>query len=189
MAQPIEVRKSVTIGKPREEIFEALRQRPILVGLFEDLRSVEPRRFRWVKSLADGGSVGGEVELDDLVENERVSWHAPASNELPHEGALWLQDAPPGRGTEVHVRIAYEPRRGRVGKLLLKLMGEEPKQEVTRHLYRLRQMLEAGEVATTEGQPSGSNREAEAAPAVAASGGEREGAVSEAARSGTRSEP
>ena len=40
-------------------------------------------------------------------------------SELPHEGSLSLQDAPGQRGTEVHLRIAYEPRGGRFGQLLL----------------------------------------------------------------------
>jgi uncharacterized membrane protein len=164
MAGPIEVRKSVTILKPREEVFEALRKRPVLGGLIEDLTSVEPRRFRWASRIVDGGRLEGEVELDELVENEQVSWHAASSSELLHEGSLRLTTAPYGRGTEVTVRVSYEPPAGRVGQLLLRLVGDEPKQVVTRHLYQLRQLLEAGEIATTEGQPSGRDEELTGAP-------------------------
>jgi uncharacterized membrane protein len=159
MAVPIEVRKSVTILKPREEVFEALRLRPVLGGLIDDLTRVEPYRFRWASRLVDGGRLEGEVEIDELVENEQVSWHAASGSELLHEGSLRLTLAPHGRGTEVAVRVSYDPPAGRVGQLLLRLTGDEPKQVLTRHLYQLRQLLEAGEIATTEGQPSGREEE------------------------------
>ena len=60
-----------------------------------------------------------------------------------------------GRGTEVCASVLYEPPAGRVGQLVLRLLGEEPRQTLSRHLHRLRQILEAGEIATIEGQPSG----------------------------------
>jgi uncharacterized membrane protein len=84
-----------------------------------------------------------------------MAWHAQAPSELPHSGSLWLKDAPAGRGTEVCVSVVYEPPAGRVGQLVMRLLGEAPKQTLTRHLHRLRQILEAGEISTIEGQPSG----------------------------------
>jgi uncharacterized membrane protein len=38
------------------------------------------------------------------------------------------------------------------------LFGEEPKQQVHDDLRRFKQLMEAGEIATTEGQPSGRAR-------------------------------
>jgi uncharacterized membrane protein len=158
----IEVRKSVTILKSRPEVFDGLRQRAFLDGLFDDLTHIDPRRLHWAKALVDGGRLEGEVELEELVEDERVAWGTSSSGELPHEGTLWLRNAP-GRGTEVTVSVVYDPPAGRVGQLVLRLMGDEPKQVLTRHLYRLRQLLEAGEVPTTDGQPSGREEDAAAA--------------------------
>jgi uncharacterized membrane protein len=162
MAGPIEVRKSVTIRKPRAEVFEGLRRRPILGGLIEDLARTEPRRFRWSSRLVGGDRLEGVVEIDELIENEQVSWHAVSDSELQHEGTLRLMPAPAGRGTEVSVRVSYEPPAGRLGQLLLRVAGDEPKQVVTRHLYQLRQILEAGEIATIEGQPTGREEDEEA---------------------------
>ena len=137
MTQVTEVRRCVTILKPRAEVYQALRQPEV-----------------W-SYIVDGGRIEGRLEVDELVPNERMSWHAQIPSELPHSGSLWLKDAPAGRGTEVCVSVAYEPPAGRVGQLVLRLLGEEPKQTLGRHLHRLRQILEAGEISTTEGQPSG----------------------------------
>jgi uncharacterized membrane protein len=63
--------------------------------------------------------------------------------------------APGDRGTEVHVRLDYKPPGGKAGAMVAKLFGDEPGQQVGDDLRRLKQMLEAGEVATTAGQPSG----------------------------------
>ena len=137
MTQVTEVRRCVTILKARDEVYEALRQPEV-----------------W-SYIVDGGRIEGRLEVDELVPNERMAWHAQAPSELPHSGSLWLKDAPAGRGTEVCVSVVYEPPAGRVGQLVMRLLGEAPKQTLTRHLHRLRQILEAGEISTIEGQPSG----------------------------------
>jgi uncharacterized membrane protein len=56
------------------------------------------------------------------------------------------------------VRLRYVPPAGIEGALVAKLMGEEPAIQLEQDLHRLKQMMEAGEVPTTEGQPHGRNR-------------------------------
>ena len=51
-----------------------------------------------------------------------------------------------GRGTEVHVELRYDPPAGKLGALVAKLFGEEPRQQVDGDLRRLKQVLETGEV-------------------------------------------
>jgi uncharacterized membrane protein len=57
----------------------------------------------------------------------------------------------------------YNPPAGKVGATLAQLVGGEPAQLIKEDLRRLKQILEAGEIATTDGQTSG--RAAEAEPA------------------------
>jgi hypothetical protein len=42
-----------------------------------------------------------------------------------------------------------------LGAAIAKLFGEEPESQIKEDLRRLKQMLEAGEIASTEGQPAG----------------------------------
>jgi uncharacterized membrane protein len=51
--------------------------------------------------------------------------------------------------------IEYNPPGGAVTATLAKLFGEEPKQQIGDDLRRFKMLMEAGEIATTEGQPSG----------------------------------
>jgi len=47
------------------------------------------------------------------------------------------------------------PPGGRLGSLFTRLIGDEPELELAKDLRRLKQLLETGEIATTEGQPAG----------------------------------
>jgi len=47
------------------------------------------------------------------------------------------------------------PPAGKLGATVAKLFGEAPDQQISDDLRRFKQLMEAGEVATTEGQSSG----------------------------------
>ena len=68
---------------------------------------------------------------------------------------MQFKDAPAGRGTEVMVEISYVPPAGILGAVAARLFGETPAQLVSEDLLRFKEMVEAGEILTTEGQPSG----------------------------------
>ena len=51
--------------------------------------------------------------------------------------------------------MTYNPPAGPLGSLIAKLTGREPAILLKEQLRRLKQLLETGEIATTEGQPTG----------------------------------
>ena len=75
--------------------------------------------------------------------------------DVQNAGSVRFQPAPGERGTEVHVELAYDPPAGALGVAVAKLLGEEPDLQIREDLRRFKQFMEAGEVATTEGQPVG----------------------------------
>jgi uncharacterized membrane protein len=66
-----------------------------------------------------------------------------------------FQSAPLGQGTQLCVRMQYEAPAGKLGALVARLLGEEPKSAMRDDLRRLKQLLETGEIMTTQGQPVG----------------------------------
>jgi uncharacterized membrane protein len=66
-----------------------------------------------------------------------------------------FEPAVAGRGAIVRVEMLYRPPAGKLGRQIARLFGEEPAQQIREDLRRFKQLLETGEVATTEGQPSG----------------------------------
>jgi uncharacterized membrane protein len=70
-------------------------------------------------------------------------------------GSVSFEPAPGGRGAIVRTQMDYRfPGHG-VAKAFAKLAGREPSQIMYKNLRRFKQVLETGEVLTTEGQPAG----------------------------------
>src|SRR3954463_9795737 len=77
---------------------------------------------------------------------------------IAHAGSVHFLPAPGGRGTEVRVVMEYIPPAGRLGRLIAKILGKEPEIQMREGLRHFKQMMEAGEIPSTEGQPSGRTR-------------------------------
>jgi len=159
----IRVDRSVTIDKPRSEVFAFFRNFSNLPRFMKHLESVtqDGERSHWVVKAP----VGKTVEWDAVVHNERpdelIAWRTLPGADVPNAGAVLFRDAPGGRGTEVRVEMQYNPPAGTVGAFLSKLFGEEPSQQIEEDLRHLKQILEVGEIVTTEGQSSGRRSDTE----------------------------
>ena len=70
-------------------------------------------------------------------------------------GSVHFTQLAHGRGTEVRVSLKYDPPGGQVGTALAKLVGRSPEAQIKADMRRLKQILEAGEIPTVEGQPHG----------------------------------
>lgn len=68
---------------------------------------------------------------------------------------MHFKAAPGNRGTEIKVELQYLAPGGALGALFAKLFGEEPQQQIREDLRHLKQLMEAGEVPSTAGQPVG----------------------------------
>ena len=55
----------------------------------------------------------------------------------------------------MQARLRYRPPGGKLGAAVAKLFMEEPNVQVQEDLRRFKRVMEAGDVPTTEGQPSG----------------------------------
>jgi uncharacterized membrane protein len=53
------------------------------------------------------------------------------------------------------VHLQYSPPAGKLGAAFAKLLGRDPGSEIREDLRQFKQLLEAGEVPTTTGQPRG----------------------------------
>ena len=98
------------------------------------------------------------VEQLTIVEeeaNKKIAWKSAEDASVPNSGQVLFNPAPDGRGTEVKVILAYDPPAGVFGALFAKLFGEEPAIQIQEDLRHVKQLLEAGEIPTTEGQPKG----------------------------------
>lgn len=154
----IHVDKSVTINKGRQEIYTFWRQLENLPRIMSHLKAVEVQtegRSHWTARGPVGVDISWDAEVTDDQEGKRIAWRSLEGATVPNEGAVEFKDAPAGRGTEVRVRLEYHPPAGVIGATVAKLFGEEPSLQIAEDLRRFKRQLETGEIATTDGQPSG----------------------------------
>ena len=70
------------------------------------------------------------------------------------DAAVTFADAPGDRGTEIYVEIGDAPA-GKLGEMVQKLSGKEPRAKVMDDLRRFKQHVETGVIARSEGSPEG----------------------------------
>jgi hypothetical protein len=70
-------------------------------------------------------------------------------------GRVEFIEAPARRGTIVRVSMEYNPPAGSLGAAFAKLLREEPDLQIKNDLQHFKQIMEAGEIPTVAGQPSG----------------------------------
>ena len=152
------IEKRMVINRPPEEVYRYWRNFENLPRFMEHLETVEqtgPNRSKWVAKGPLGTHVEWEAEIINERPNELIAWRSIEGSQVDTAGSVHFERAPGGRGTDVRVSLKYDPPAGKLGITIAKLFGQEPEQQISADLARLKQVLEAGEVATTSGQPSG----------------------------------
>ncbi|MGH9459529.1 MAG: SRPBCC family protein [Thermoanaerobaculia bacterium] len=153
-----DVRKQVTIARSPAELYAFWRNLENLPHFMEHLRSVrviDEKRSHWVADAPAGRSIEWDAEIINDVPGERIGWKSLPGSEVTHAGSVEFVKAPGDQGTEVTVHLRYDPPLGRVGAATARLFRRSPAQQVGDELRRFKQLTEAGEIPTTEGQPSG----------------------------------
>jgi uncharacterized membrane protein len=148
----VKVERSVTIARPRAELYAFWRNFENLPRFMEHLVSVRmlsSDRSHWAAKGPAGSTVEWDAELVNDLPDTLIAWKSVAGSELPNAGSVHFADAPGGRGTVVRVVIDVEPPAGKLGVMLAKLFGEDPEREVREDLRKFKQLMETGEIATS----------------------------------------
>ena len=146
------VGRTVTIRRPRAELYAFWRDFQNLAGFMENLDKVQPTgangRSVWTIKAPAGQTVDVETEIAREVENELIAWRSVEGSDIDTEGRVTFEDAPGERGTRVGLIIAYDPPAGAAGKAVAKLLQREPAIQARRDLKRFKMLMETGEIAT-----------------------------------------
>ena len=148
----VNVLESVRLEKPLSEMYgfwRKLENLPRFMRHLERVTELGGGRSRWVARGPGGVSVSWEAEVFNEVENTLIAWRSLPGSDIVTAGAVNFDAVRGGRSTQVTVNLQYAPPAGKAGALLAKLFGREPSQTIRADLRRLKQLLEAGEVAQT----------------------------------------
>lgn len=154
----IRVDRSIAISRPIDEVYQFFRNFKNFSRFMthvNDVREIDEKHSRWFVKGPAGVELEWDAEIINDQPNEMVSWRSIGSADVESTGSVHFQRAPGDRGTFVRVSMNYLPPGGALGAAVAKLLGEEPEIQIKEDLRRLKQIMEAGEVASTQGQPTG----------------------------------
>jgi uncharacterized membrane protein len=162
------VGKTVTIGKPRQELYDAWRNFTRFPNFMENVESVEKldaQRSRWTIKAPGGSSVELVTRITEDKAGKAIAWESEPDSQIETQGRVEFLDAGTDRGTMVRLVMRYQPPGGIVGKGLAKLFQREPHIQARRDLRRFKSLMETGEVATNA-SPSGRASESPTEPRI-----------------------
>lgn len=169
-ANGLVIERAITIDRPRQQVYALWRSPSRLPSYMQHLEDVTAgvgetgraaidnatgRRSRWVATAPLGLKAVWEAEVTEDRPGELIAWQSLPGTPVPNRGEVRFVDAPGNRGTEVHVRLVYQPPLGTFGAVIARVFQEEPDQEVRNDLRQLKAILETGEAPTVQGQPHG----------------------------------
>jgi len=88
-------------------------------------------------------------------EGQILSWQSLPGAQVQTAGSVFFEDATGGRGMVVRVHLDLDPPGGGVGRAIGRMLAPITKHQVQEDLRRFKNLLEAGEIPTTEGQSAG----------------------------------
>jgi uncharacterized membrane protein len=150
---PIQVKKTVTIGKPAEELYRFWRDvenLPRVMRHLESVRKIDERRSVWKARAPLGIALEWESEITGDEPNRRIAWRSAPESAVANTGSVSFASATGGRGTVVKVELRYRPPGGAAGAAIAKLFGKEPGQQLQEDLRAFKQSMETGEIVRSD---------------------------------------
>jgi uncharacterized membrane protein len=179
VAREVHVETSIAIDKSPEELYSFWRDfknLPLFMRNLESVTEKDERISHWVAKSIGNSKVEWDAEIYNEEENKLIAWRSLEDADVVNAGSVRFQKGPSGHGTYVRVAMNYNPPAGQIGATIAQLLGAEPAQLIKEDLRRLKQMMEAGEIATIDGQTSGRAASVEATEMQEAPSTEAEGA-------------
>lgn len=144
---------SQTINKPVPEVYEFARNQENWAFILE--RIGHPREAQQLSAKAP---LNRRIEFQPQIWKEErdqvIAWQS-RGRQVTRRGAMRFRPAPGNRGTEVLLGVEYHYSAPLISRSVGLLLGRDPEQRARKALRALKQLLEAGEIATIQGQPSG----------------------------------
>ena len=150
----VDVEEVTTINKPIGEVYRSWKNFesfPRFMSHIESVQMLSHGRSRWRAAAPAGTAVEWEAEMVEDREGELIAWRSVVGSQIENSGTVQFRPAPGARGTELRVRLQYRPPAGGLGRSVAWLFGKEPQQQIREDLRRFKQLLEAGEIAISDG--------------------------------------
>ncbi|MEX0649133.1 MAG: SRPBCC family protein [Balneolaceae bacterium] len=151
----INITTSLTINKPRSEVYQfwrKLENLPLVMEHLESVTMLDDKHSEWVAKIpGDMGTISWKSEIVEDEPGVRLGWQSLPDSAVENTGTVNFRDA--GKfGTEVRAVIAYKAPLGSPGENVAKLLNPVFKEMVRSDIKNFKRYLETHEMPVTEKQ-------------------------------------
>jgi uncharacterized membrane protein len=156
----LRIRKSVTVNRPANELYDYWHNLSNLPNFMKHVKSVQDLgegRSHWVVDVLNNVELEWDAKIIEDRPNEMIAWETLPEAPLQNRG--YVKFIPTEHGTEVSVSLEYDPPGAAIGKLAGRMGKFIAEHQIKEEIRSFKQLMETGEIPTTEGQPAGRPRE------------------------------
>ena len=152
------LRASVIVDRPAGELYAFWRQLQNLPRFMKNLESVAEtggNRSHWVGKTPLGWTAEWDAELVAEEPGRRLAWRSLPGSAVETSGEVRFSTATGNRGTMVFVTMEAGLPGNLLGRIVEPVVHQGTERQVREDLRRFKELMEAGEIATIDGQPAG----------------------------------
>ncbi len=142
----VTLQKTITIGAPVEQVFEAWSRYedfPKFMSRVREVRRAEGGRSHWVVTGPGGVPIEWDTEESAYVPGRLIGWRTVPGSSVEHAGIVRFDPNPEG-GTRVHIRTSWNPPVGAIGYGVAAILGGDPGRALDEDLVRFKSLVEQG---------------------------------------------
>lgn len=152
-SKAIELRASLTVNKPKEEVFRywrKLENLPIFMEHLKTVREIDNNRSHWEARIPGNiGTIEWDAEITDERQDALIAWQSVENATIYNSGHVSFRETLGGMGTVINVTIIYQPPAGNAGAVTAKLLNPLFEKMVRTDILRFKQVIEFGDLAKT----------------------------------------
>ena len=144
----VNLRTSIIVNKPREEVYAFWRRLdnlPLFMKHLESVEVIDDTHSHWVLKLPTGvANVSWDAEIVHDEPGYMIGWSSLPDSIIDNAGKVRFRDTPEG-GTRVDIVISYQPPAGGIGVSLAHVLNPVFKKMVDDDIQNFKQYIDIDE--------------------------------------------
>jgi Predicted integral membrane protein len=146
----LNIRCSMVVNKPREEVFSMWRNLSNLPLFMKHLQSVKEQDETysdWVMQMPGGvGTLQWQAEIVKERPGEMIAWQSLPGSSVRNAGKVGFRDALGGQGTTVDVVLTYHAPMGKAGEQIARLFTPVFRKMIEQDIRGFKDFVEANNI-------------------------------------------
>jgi uncharacterized membrane protein len=142
----LNIRVSMVINKPREEVYSSWRNLsnlPLFIKHLRSVQEIDEKYSNWVMDLPGGvGTLEWKAEIVKERPGEMIAWQSLSGHDIRNAGKVGFRDSLGNLGTTVDVILTYHAPLGKAGEQMARIFTPVFKRMVEDDIRSFKEFVE-----------------------------------------------